>query len=161
MQIIKDGQIVDDSWHHLSDDDLLPSTGNITVSCTRWLNERDTLKAQRRALGIRLNGQDGIENVAADLANFPLIVVEFPVMADGRGFSLARLLRERYDFGGEIRARGDFIRDQVFFLARVGVNAFESAAAKNLSELLPALKEFSVKYQAATDDPTPLYRKRK
>ena len=79
---------------------------------------------------------------------------------DGRAFSQARLLRDRHGYAGELRARGDFLRDQMFFLRRVGVDAFEFPEGTNLQDRLKAFEEFSVTYQAAVDNPEPLYRRR-
>lgn len=161
MHIIKDGRIVADDWRHLADDESLAGP-RVTVSYSRWLAEKERLRKEGIEVGVRLSGDDPIEVLAEseDLSRFPLIVIEFPQMSDGRGFSLARLLRERYGYRGEIRARGDFIRDQMFFLSRVGVNAFECGQDQDLESLLPALSEFTVRYQAAADEPQPLYRRR-
>ncbi|HUL12304.1 MAG TPA: DUF934 domain-containing protein [Methylococcaceae bacterium] len=159
MQIIKDGKIVQDDWRHIADDESLP-TGRFTVSFARWQAEGDILKSAGGEIGLRIRGEDAVETIAGDLNHFTLICIDFPTMADGRGFSLARLLRERYGFHEEIRARGDFIRDQMFFLSRVGVNAFECPPEQSLEALLPALQEFTVKYQAAVDEKEPLYRRR-
>lgn len=159
MQIIKDGRIIPDSWRHLCDDEPV-SAAPCTISGGRWLREREQLAEHEGPLGIRLTGDDRLEDFAADFERFPLIVVEFPSMVDGRGFSIARLLRERYGYKGEVRARGEFIRDQVFHLHRVGCNAFEFAEGEVLESVLPLLHEFSVTYQAAADDPRPLYRRR-
>jgi len=159
MQIIKDGAVVADAIRHLADDEA-PAGGAFTVSLARWQQDKDSLKATGAALGVRLAGSDNPAGLAADLPGLALVVVEFPALADGRGFSLARLLRERYGYEGEIRARGDFIRDQIYFLGRVGVNAFEPAHSTDLEALLPALTEFSVSYQAAADHKQPLYRRR-
>jgi uncharacterized protein (DUF934 family) len=158
MQVIRDGHLVADHWQHL-DDDSPAGAGPCTVSCRRWLAERGALADHGSAIGIRLTGDDDIAAIAADLAGFALVVIEFPAMADGRGFSLARLLRDRYGYRGELRARGLFIRDQVFFLSRVGVNAFECGVGSDPEELLAALGEFSVKYQASADEAQPIYRK--
>lgn len=160
MQIIKDGCIVADDWRHLADDEAAPAGGRYTVSFQRWQTEKQALVADAKELGIRLRGDDLLEMLADDLSSFALIVIEFPAMADGRGFSLARLLRDRFGYQGEIRARGEFIRDQMFFLGRVGVNAFECGEVQTLESLLPALSEFTVRYQAATDETQPLYRRR-
>jgi uncharacterized protein (DUF934 family) len=160
MEIIKDGHIVANDWRHLSDDEALPEQA-VTVSLLRWKNERDRLLACSVPLGLRLNSDDSLEEIADDLKYFSIIVLEFRQFTDGRSFSLARLLRERYGFNGELRARGDFLRDQMFFLSRVGVNAFEPNGSANAQELLPALQEFTVKYQAAVDVKEPLYRRRK
>jgi uncharacterized protein (DUF934 family) len=155
MPIIKDGAIIDDDVRHLADDEA-PTGGRFTVSFARWQQEKDSLAAA----GVRLRGEHAVADIAADLPRLQLVVVEFPALADGRGFSHARLLRDRYGYAGEIRARGDFIRDQVYFLGRVGVNAFEPAEGTQLETLLPALTEFTVHYQAAADHHQPLYRRR-
>ena len=160
MQIIKDGVLVEDGWIHLDDDAPLPQAGSVTVSATRWLKERESLQQRGGALGLRIGGGDDLDALAPDLAGFSLVTVEFPALADGRGFSIARLLREDYGYGGEIRARGNFIQDQLFYLKRVGVNAFEFTQAADLANMLPALEEFTVTYQAACDEKTPLYRRR-
>lgn len=156
MQIIKDGAVVADDLRHLADDEAAPAEGRYTVSLARWLKEKDRLAAA----GVRLAGADAVADLAADLPKLELVVLEFAALADGRGFSHARLLRDRYGYQGEVRARGDFIRDQMYFLGRVGANAFEPVHAVDLASLLPALTEFSVSYQAAADHKQPLYRRR-
>jgi len=155
MQIIKDGAIVNDDIRHLADDEA-PAAGRFTVSFERWQAE----KAGLAAAGVRLRGEHAVADIAADLPRLELVVVEFPALADGRGFSHARLLRDRYGYAGEVRALGGFIRDQVYFLSRVGVNAFEPAAGTDLQALLPALGEFTVNYQAAADHKQPAYHRR-
>jgi uncharacterized protein (DUF934 family) len=159
MHIIKDGKIIQDDVRHLADDEAPAGTRN-TVSCARWLKDKASLLAEGGVVGVRLHGGHAVADLAGDLPRFELVVVEFPTLADGRSFSLARLLRGRYAYGGEIRARGDFIRDQVYFLARVGVNAFEPDEGVNLETLLPALADFSVTHQAAADGNEPVHRKR-
>ena len=159
MQIIKDGKITPDDVQHLSDDEA-PSANRFTVSCTRWKAEKDALLKSGHLVGIRLKGDNSVADIAEDLNHFEVIVVEFPALADGRSFSLARLLRERFGFKGEIRALGDFIRDQVYFLARVGVNAFEPVAGTDLEKLLPAFADFTLNYQTAADGVKPIFRQR-
>jgi uncharacterized protein (DUF934 family) len=155
MQIIKNGQIVNDDIRHLADDEA-PTNGRYTVSLERWLAEKDRLAAA----GLRLRGENAVADIAADLPRLAVIVLDFPALADGRGFSQARLLRDRYAYEGEVRARGGFIRDQVYFLSRVGVDSFEPAEGTDLASLLPALIEFSVNYQAAADHKEPVYLQR-
>ena len=156
MQIIKDGVVVADDVRHLADDEAAPAEGRHTVSLARWKKEKDSLAVA----GVRLLGGDSVADLAPDLPRLALVVVEFPVLGDGRGFSHARLLRDRYGYQGEIRAYGNFLRDQIYFLSRVGVNAFEPAYSADLEAMLPALAEFSVHYQAAADIKQPLYRRR-
>ncbi len=155
MQIIKDGKIIQDDVRHLADDEA-PIDGRFTVSLPRWLAEKSSLKA----CGVRLRGEDAVAVIAEDLPKLEMVVVEFPAMADGRGFSHARLLHDRYAYKGEVRARGDFIRDQVYFLHRVGINAFEPLAGTDLENMLAALEDFTVNYQAAVVERHPLYRRR-
>jgi len=159
MQIIKDGRIINDDVRHLADDEA-PTGCRFTVSFARWQAERENLRPAGGTIGVRLDGGDALAGIANDLPRLDPVVVEFPALADGRAFSLARLLRERFGYAGEIRARGDFIRDQVYFLARVGVNAFEPTEGTDLEKLLPALNDFSVSYQAAADDVELVYQKR-
>jgi uncharacterized protein (DUF934 family) len=146
MQIIKDGRIIQDDWQHLSDDATI--TAKSTLTLARWLAQKDSLTA---AVGVRLSGSDDVGALADALSHIALIVLDIPAMADGRCFSQARLLRDRYHYRGEIRARGNFVRDQVYYLARVGINAFEPAGELPLDSYLPALSDFSVSYQTSSD----------
>jgi uncharacterized protein (DUF934 family) len=150
MKIIKDKQITEDNCTHVADNDPL-STGNITVSLARWKKEKSALTHYNGNIGIRLSSSDKIEDIADDLENINLIALEFPVFTDGRGFSQARLLRERYHYEGEIRAIGSYMPDQAFYLYRVGVNAFESETPDQLSLTLSTLKDFTVHYQTSTN----------
>lgn len=158
MAIIKNGVIAGNDWQHIADDETLPE-GNITVSLARWQAEKETLVGRNAPVGVRLSAADAPEAIQADLARFGVIVLDMQPFADGRVFSTATLLR-RYGYRGELRARGDFLRDQMFYLARVGVDAFEFGEGVDLEKMLPALAEFSVKYQAASDEALPLYRRR-
>jgi len=159
MQIIKNKEIIDDHWQHIADDPI-PPEGCITVSLNRWKAEKDRLIAREGGeLGLRVSTEDSLEEISDDLEHFQLIALEFPTFTDGRAFSFARLLRERYHFPGELRAIGDFLPDQVFFLSRVGVNAFEFDETADLSDALSALSTFTVAYQAAADEADPPYRR--
>lgn len=159
MAVIKDGGIIGNDWRHVADEDPLPE-GNATVSLERWQAGKADLAGRKAPLGVRLAPADAPEDLAEDLDRFGLIVFDIAQFTDGRVFSQARLLRERYGFQGELRARGHFIRDQMFFLARVGVNAFEFPEGTDLEDMLHAFGEFTVTYQAAADVREPLYRRR-
>ena len=154
---------MDDHWVHLNDGEPVSANRAITVQMKRWNEEKESLLASNAKLGIRISGEDGVEAVVQELRHFSLVVLEFPVFTDGRCFSLARLLRDRYDYQGELRAKGDVLRDQLFFLARVGVNAFElkQATPEYLQEALSAFDDFTVKYQAASDEALPLYKRQR
>lgn len=98
--------------------------------------------------------------LAAELASAPLIAIDFPVFTDGRGYSTARLLRERYGYQGEIRAVGDVLIDQLFYLSRCGFDAFSLREDQIVEDALRALKTFSRSYQPGVDSSEPLFRRR-
>jgi len=153
MALIKDGQFAANDWRHLDDDAAL-CEGNISVSYRRWLAEQDQLQARLNdgQLALRLNGDAPLEDLSAEVcAKFPMIALEFPAFVDGRCFSYARTLRDIYGYNGEIRALGAFIRDQIFFLTRVGFNAFEFETEDAAKQATEALDDFSVHYQLGSD----------
>ncbi|MGH8477362.1 MAG: DUF934 domain-containing protein [Methylococcales bacterium] len=151
MQVIKDKEIIEDHWIHIADDPI-PSEGCITVSAARWKAERDALLARDGKLGLRVSPEDPIDEWVEDLKHFQLIGLEFPAFTDGRLFSVASMLRRSFHYTGEIRALGGFIRDQIFFLSRVGVNSFEVHHGSDLECALSALNDFSVRYQVSNDN---------
>ncbi len=147
MQIIKDQHIIDDHQQFITDEQPLPPQGDITVSLTRWQKDRAQLLSITGRLGVRLSPVDATQDIADDLHQLALIEVDFPVYTDGRAFSHARLLRKRYGYQGEIRAVGQFMPDQVFYLSRVGVNAFQLPNPQQLPTALNTLHDFSKSYQ--------------
>jgi uncharacterized protein (DUF934 family) len=148
MQIIKDQQIIDDTWNYVADDAELKA-GNISVSLSRWKQDKPQLLAHDGKLGVRIRPDDTVDDIAPDLKNIQLIELDFPEFADGRLFSHACLLRGRYDYPGEIRATGHYMTDQVFYLSRVGVNAFNLEKVEDLPVVLAHLNDFTVKYQSS------------
>jgi uncharacterized protein (DUF934 family) len=159
MRLIKDQAIVDDSWLNVPDGQALPQNGDVIVSLTRWRETKTELQARKGKLGLRLKSDEEPEAIAADIEHFALIAVEFPKFTDGRGYTTGRLLRDRFGFKGELRAVGHVLRDQMFYMWRCGFNAFELPEGKSLEDALTAYKDFSVTYQAAADDPRPLFRR--
>ncbi|MDO9103807.1 MAG: DUF934 domain-containing protein [Methylovulum sp.] len=150
MQLIKDRHIIDDTWRYLADD-AAPIDGDITVSLARWLNDKAQLLGHQGKLGVRIGPSDSAADLADDLAHLQLIELDFPDFADGRLFSQAWLLRCRYHYAGEIRATGHYMSDQVFYLSRVGVNAFKPEQAGHLAVELSHLNDFTVQYQKSVN----------
>jgi uncharacterized protein (DUF934 family) len=146
MQIIKDRQIVDDNWIYVTDDAELKD-GSISVSLARWTKDKQQLLKSNGKIGDRIGPADSVADIAPDLKDLPLIELDFPAFADGRIFSHAWLLRGRYNYQGEIRATGHYMPDQVFYLSRVGVNAFTLEKSEDLPVALSMLNDFSVTYQ--------------
>lgn len=150
MQIIKDKQLTENNWTFIADDSNL-TDGDISVSLGRWKQDKARLLDRQGKIGVRLTATDEVAELVDDLDKISLIELDFPAFTNGRAFSQARLLRSRYDYQGEIRAVGGFMADQVFYLSRVGVNAFDLNDEKQLPVALSALNDFTVRYQASTN----------
>jgi uncharacterized protein (DUF934 family) len=158
--LLKDGQIVKDNWHMVgADEEHLPS-GNIILSLEQWQQQPSSSHRHKGALGVWIEGSTDIEPIAQSLIALPLVAIHFPIFTDGRGFSTARLLRERFNYQGELRAIGHFIRDQLSLLKNCGFSAFQFATHGDLTDAANSLNDFSVTYQANTEQPIPLYRRR-
>jgi uncharacterized protein (DUF934 family) len=167
-QIIRDRKIVEDDWVKLDDTVPVPDTGKVILSWLRWQAERAALPA-RGNLGVAIPSNLDVAELRDDLPRLALIAVSFVFIQpkpeggrtfDGRAYSQARLLRERFEFRGEIRATGDVQRDTMYYMQRCGINAFELKAGQDLNDALNAFKDFSFGYQGAADDPTPVFRRR-
>ncbi len=151
MPLIKDNELVPDPWTSLGNEEALPEGAPAIVGLDRWQAERETLIERNAPLGIRLRSDQPPKLVLDDLDRFAVIALEFPKFGDGRAYSYARLLRERYGFRGELRAVGNVLRDQALFMLRCGFDAFEVAEDSALEGWRAALAEISVFYQPATD----------
>lgn len=160
----REARIVVDHWQRLADDDPLPSFEAlpvlVSVARADSSESRATLDARAGEWGGWVPGDAEPEQVAAQFGARPLIAIVVPKFTDGRHYSLARLLRERFGFGGELRAVGDVLPDQLLYMRRCGYTSFEILAGKSLDTGLRALAAFSLSYQAGADDPRPLYRRR-
>lgn len=155
MQIIRliEGQPTTDIdvWTRVDDDDPLPECAPAVVSLVRWRSERTELVRRNVAVGVRLASHEALEGLAGDLGRLDLIALDFPNLNDGRHFTTARLLRERYGYRGEIRATGQVLRDQLFAMARCGFDSFELQAHQSAERAHEAFSEISVVFQPAAD----------
>jgi len=150
MPLIKNGAAADDKFVAVGDDAPLPDAPAV-VSLTRFLKEREALLARNTAFGVRLKSGESPALLGDDVQRLSLIVLEFPKFRDGRAFSWARMLRTRLGFTGEIRASGDFLYDQLAFMVRVGIDAFEVPEAITPDAFQRALSEMRLVYQPAAD----------
>lgn len=164
-KLIKDGAIVPNEWTLLDKPEgdaasqEVPA-GKVIVPLSVWLAQKESLQ-QRSDIGVWLDSGELASELGDDAKNLPLVAVHFPLFMDGRGFSTARLLRERFGFAGELRAIGYFLRDQLCYLKRCGVNAFEFTHNEiSLEDALESLNDFTEYYQASVDQPLPLFRRR-
>ena len=135
MALIKNGELVTSSFVDASAAEAIPPAGPVIVSLQQWKAHRDDLLARGTPLGIRLHSDQSPELIAADVPHFALVALEFPKFRDGRAYSYARLLRERYGFKGELRAVGEVLLEQLFFMLRTGFDAFELQSADPLERL--------------------------
>lgn len=160
MKIIKSGHIVEDQWTHLDGESAIPSGDSVTVELDRLEALSESENQMTSQLGVRIRPDEDVNRLKAHVHRLNLIVLVMNPFTDGRSFSQARILREQLGFRGEIRASGDFLRDQMYYLHRLGVDSFEFGEGTDLDDRLKAFSEFSVTYQAAQDEPQPLYRRR-
>ncbi|MEO8565481.1 MAG: DUF934 domain-containing protein [Betaproteobacteria bacterium] len=160
--LTKDRTVVDDRWVMLPETAAIadvPVSTPAIVPLALWSAQHDVLAA-RDDIGVWLKPADDPEALAGDVAKLPLIAVDFPKFADGRGYSTARLLREKYRYGGELRAIGDILRDQLYYLRQCGFDTFALRPGRNVVGALAALGDFSDNYQATVAQPVPLFRRR-
>lgn len=163
-KIIKDKAIVNDDWRLLKLADgeaaetLTVPAGRQIVPLSVWLAQKRVLAA-RTDIGVWLASDERAEALKEDISALPLIAIDFPSFADGRGYSIAYQLRTRLGFHGELRAVGDVLRDQLFYMARVGFNSFATREDRSIEDALKGLTDFSETYQTAWDQKTPLFRR--
>ncbi len=150
MVLLRNGELVKDEWTRLDADAALPN-GPLIVDLDAWQQRRDELLAHEGGLGLQLASDQSPENIHDDLSHFELVALEFPVFTDGRAYSYARLLRERYGFEGELRAVGDVLCEQLLLMHRAGFNAFEMESEDAAEECRVILSEISVWYQPTGD----------
>ncbi|MEQ1915654.1 MAG: DUF934 domain-containing protein [Gallionella sp.] len=162
--IIKDKTVMEDDWQVLrlaegeTAESVAVPVGKVIVPLKVWQAQRATLLA-RTELGVWLASDERAEELQTELDKFALIAVDFPKFADGRGYSIAYHLRARFAYQGELRAIGDVLRDQMFYMQRVGFNSYAPRADKDIQAALKGLSDFSLTYQASADEAQPLFRR--
>ena len=151
MPLLKGGKRIDDPWVHVADEVALPATGAVIVGLKRWRDERETLLKRADPVGVRLKSDHTAGDVAEDLEHLGVVALAFPVFKDGRAYTNARRLRERYGYTGEIRAIGNVLRDQYLFMLRCGFDALEVKEGETEQGWEKAVRAISVFYQPAAD----------
>jgi uncharacterized protein (DUF934 family) len=148
-RLLRDRQIVLDDWRYVAEA-ASDASAPLIVTFEQWQLEPDTWLARGSRLGVVLSATHKVEQLAPDLARFALIAAEFSSLSEGRGYTQARLLRERWNFQGELRATGHVRRDQLFFMARCGFNSFELPDT-DIDDAYTAFTTFSAAYQPSND----------
>jgi uncharacterized protein (DUF934 family) len=148
-RLLRDRRIVVDEWLYVAEA-AADASAPLIVTFAQWQMEPDTWIGRGSPLGVVLSPAHHVEQLAPDLEYFSLIAAEFSGPSEGRGYTQARLLRERWNFKGELRATGHVRRDQLFFMARCGFNSFELPEA-DLEDAHTAFSTFSAAYQPSND----------
>ncbi|MEY8264167.1 MAG: DUF934 domain-containing protein [Bermanella sp.] len=159
QKLINDTGVLDDNWTLVEDIESELPSGNILVPAPYWLDNRDALDA-RGDVGIWLASDVELAPYLSLISSLPLIAIHFPAFANGRGYSLARLVKERSDFSGELRAIGDVLLDQLFFMRRCGFDSYLLKDGLSGQKALDFFSTFTDPYQLANDLPEPLFRRK-
>lgn len=166
-QLIQNNAISGDPWQTLVlAEDETPETltlpaGDIIFPLAVWLARKTEIISTHKRIGLLLQPDERVEDIAGDLDYFIVIAVNFPKFVDGRGYSTASLLRQRYAYQGELRAVGDVLHDQLFFMKRVGFDSFALKDGKDANNAIAAaFTVFGDAYQGATTQPQPAFRRR-
>lgn len=159
QNLIKNDAVTEDAWRLIrSDDESYDAAEDVILPLAAWLALDPAARSGQAAPWLAPDADLSLLRPA--LAQLPLIAIDFPAFTDGRGYSLARLLRERYGYQGELRAIGDVQRDQLAYLARVGFTAFAIRDDRPAQAALDGLRDFSDQYQATVLQPEPLFKRR-
>jgi uncharacterized protein (DUF934 family) len=160
MPLVKNGKIVDDSFVQILDDAPIADDVAVIVPAARLLADAGDFANRAGRTGVLWPNNQPIAELAPHLDRLALVALVFPTFRDGRAYSQARLLRERYHFRGELRATGQILRDQFLFLQRAGFDAFEVNKPADALAFAEAVSRFSVFYQPAADNHTTAFRRR-
>jgi len=158
---LKDGalSLVEDPFTNVGDDEAIPP-GDVIISLTRFQSEGEALLGEGRQVGVRLESDEAAEALAYDLPRISVVALAFPKFGDGRAYSAARLLRERFQYKGEVRAVGDVLREQAGNMTRCGFDAFEPADGSSLEDWQRASQRFRHVYQRSSDGRCPAFVER-
>lgn len=164
-KLIKNGEIVNDYWvtvKEASNTGILQALPgrNILVPLDFWRLYREELDEFHGEIAIWLDSNHNVNEIAGELDGFAMIALNFPVFSDGRSYTNARELRQELGYKGEIRAIGDVLRDQLYYMARCGFDSFDMRHDQDLEQSLKAFNDFQTGYQASIDQPLPLFRRR-
>ena len=164
-KLIKNGELIQDNWTVLREatgPDILTAVPgkNFIVPLDFWKMYQAKLESYFGDIAIWLDSDENVNDIGSDLKQFALIALNFPVFSDGRSYTNARELRQHLNYEGEIRAIGDVLRDQMFYMARCGFDSFEIRHDQDPDACLSAFNDFQTGYQSSIDEPNPLFRRR-
>lgn len=156
MPLLENGRVVADNWVKVDDADALPASSPAILGLARLRRDAESLAARNAPLGVLVSPDTKPEDIEPLLGRLALVAVDFPKFRDGRGFSIARAMRERYGYKGEIRAVGHVIPDQYVYLLRTGFTTVEIPEGSKPEHWARALSLYHTAYQPAVTDDAPL-----
>ena len=151
MPLVRGGKITNDALVHVADDAEIPGDGAILISAARFLEDADALSRRVGRTSVIWPNNGDVDDLVPYLDRLAVVALVFPTFRDGRAYSQARLLRERYNYRGELRATGQVLRDQFLFMLRAGFDAFEVKKEKDAEAFANTVKRYSVFYQPTGD----------
>jgi uncharacterized protein (DUF934 family) len=151
MPLVRSGKIIGDPYLHLTEDAEIPPDGAILISSARFLENPDALSRRLGRTGVIWPNSRDVDDLTPFLDRLAVVALVFPTFRDGRAYSQARLLRERHQFKGELRATGQVLRDQFVFMLRAGFDAFEVKKESDAEAFAATVKRYSVFYQPTGD----------
>ncbi|WOH81063.1 DUF934 domain-containing protein [Bradyrhizobium sp. BEA-2-5] len=151
MPLVKQGRITTDLFVHVADGAELPGDGAVLVSAERFLADPEALLRRPGKVGVIWPNNRDIAELVPHLGRIAAVALVFPTFRDGRAYSQARLLRERYNYRGELRATGQVLRDQFVFMLRAGFDAFEVKKQADAEAFMQTARRYSVFYQPTGD----------
>ena len=165
QNLIKNGQVINDDWRILDKSSGLDALSNSTkksviVPLNFWKLYRREAEAYSGNIAIWLDSDELIRDIKNQIGEFSIIALNFPVFSDGRSYTNARELRQTLNYEGEIRAIGDVLRDQIFYMSRCGFDSFLLRPDQDPSACIDALQDFQESYQSTSENQSPLFRRR-
>jgi uncharacterized protein (DUF934 family) len=151
MPLVRGGKISGDPFVDLADDAAVPDDGAILISAARLLEDPEILSRRAGSTGVTWPNNRDVDDLVAHLGRLAVIALVFPTFRDGRAYSQARLLKERYDYRGELRATGQVLRDQFLFMLRAGFDAFDVKKQSDAEAFAKTVNRYSVFYQPTGD----------
>ncbi|TWB94795.1 uncharacterized protein (DUF934 family) [Bradyrhizobium macuxiense] len=151
MPLVKQGRITTDLFVHVADGAELPGDGAVLVTAERFLADPEALLRRAGKVGVIWPNNRNLDDLVPHLDRLATVALVFPTFRDGRAYSQARLLRERYGYDGELRATGQILRDQFVFMTRAGFDAFEVKKDADADAFAQTMKRYSVFYQPTGD----------
>ena len=151
MRFVRDGRPAEDSFQRIADDAPIPDDAPVLLSAARFLAEAAALTGRAAPVGVLWPNNKDVEDLAPHLGHVAVVALNFPSFRDGRAYSQARLLRQRYDYRGELRATGQVLRDQFLFMLRAGFTAFEIVKDADAEHFAEAVQRYTRFYQQSVD----------